>query len=594
MAQPHADPFLRHIRYLIREPAGRMTDGQLLERFLADRDEAAVEVLVRRYGPLVFGVCRRLLRDTHAAEDAFQATFLVLVRKAPTLDRSKPLESWLYTVAYRLALRARANEARRRACETEAARRRPAMDDPADPSDLAVAVEEELQRLPEKHRVPLVLCYLEGKTNEQAAQALGCPCGSMSWRLSRARDVLLERLRRRGVVCPAGVATVLAGQTAPAAVPMPLVHETARVALWFAAEGRATASASAQAVTLAKGVLKAMLVHKLKIAAGLVLSVCLLAAGTTMLLQAAGHTEPPAPRERADKPPSEPRREVAQPADAPLPLGAVTRLGSTQLRHGDGIVFAAYTPDGKALLTAGKDRTIRLWDLATHRELRRFDRGEAREDDEPEPPPTADKDIDRRVLGTLGMDFQVALSRDGKIVAANRGGIVYLWEAATGKKLREIKTGQRSLMQLVFSADGQSLLAAEDRGGDGGGPCPGPVSQRGDAGHPGRDQPAGPPVGRGQGQAPRHPWTAGRRPQGRRHPRGRDRRGGAAGPRLFPRRALPGGGGDKAAALPVGRGRGRPGLGSGAGHRTGYSSIRFLRRWPLPGGPQRRRHDYPV
>src|SRR5262245_5804253 len=111
MAEIHPNTVLRHIRHLIGGgPATAMTDGQLLERFLASRDEAAVEGLVRRYGPLVLGVCRRVLHNAHAAEDAFQATFLILMRKAPSLDRSRPLGNWLYTVAFRLALRARTNE----------------------------------------------------------------------------------------------------------------------------------------------------------------------------------------------------------------------------------------------------------------------------------------------------------------------------------------------------------------------------------------------------------------------------------------------------------------------------------------------------
>src|SRR5215471_17396650 len=115
MAEPRPNPLLYHIRHLVGGvPEAGLTDSQLLQRFLAHRDETAVEILVRRYGPLVFGVCRRVLRDGHAAEDVFQATFLVLVRKAPSLDRSKPLGGWLYTVAYRLALHARANDARRR------------------------------------------------------------------------------------------------------------------------------------------------------------------------------------------------------------------------------------------------------------------------------------------------------------------------------------------------------------------------------------------------------------------------------------------------------------------------------------------------
>jgi RNA polymerase sigma factor (sigma-70 family) len=170
MPETHPSPFLRHIRHLIGSvPAAAMTDGQLLERFLADRDETAIEALVRRYGPLVLGVCRRVLRDTHAAEDVFQAAFLVLMRKAPSLDRGRPLGNWLYTVAYRLALTARANELRRRRCEEQAARGRPVTDDRARcPGDLIVALEEELQKLPERHRAPLVLCYLEARISQMA------------------------------------------------------------------------------------------------------------------------------------------------------------------------------------------------------------------------------------------------------------------------------------------------------------------------------------------------------------------------------------------------------------------------------------------
>src|SRR5262245_58877850 len=212
MMSPPSNPLLRHIRHLIGEDSAKgLSDEHLLDRFLAQRDETAVEALVRRYGSLVLGACRRVLHNDHAAEDAFQATFLVLLRKAPSLDRRKPLGNWLYTVAHRLALRARANETRRRACEAHAAGRRPEAWQPvAAPGDALVALEEELQRLPDQHRTPLVLCYLEGKTNEQAAQALGCPRGSMSGRLARARDLLRERLARRGFPYPAaGVAALL-------------------------------------------------------------------------------------------------------------------------------------------------------------------------------------------------------------------------------------------------------------------------------------------------------------------------------------------------------------------------------------------------
>jgi RNA polymerase sigma factor (sigma-70 family) len=321
-AEPN--PFRNHIRHLIGAVStAELTDGQLLERFLAGRDEASVEVLVRRYGPLVLGVCRRVLHNAHAAEDAFQATFLVLTRKAPSLDRGRPLGSWLYTVAYRLALRARANELRRQRCEERAARARPAADARgAAPSSLAAALEEELHRLPERHRTPLVLCYLQGATNDQAAEILGCPRGSMAARLARARERLRECLARRGFVAPAGMAAVLVAAGARAAVPLPLVGNTVRAALWFGREdAHAAGFVSARAVALANGAFRTLLLNKLKIAGALLLAAALLGKGTTMLLNAA-------PQAADQQPPeARPQRTAAsgaapdRGANAALPYG---------------------------------------------------------------------------------------------------------------------------------------------------------------------------------------------------------------------------------------------------------------------------------
>src|SRR5262249_16390828 len=153
MSAGDANPFLHYLGHVIGNvPGAAMSDGQLLEQFLTHGDESAVNVLVRRYGPLIFGVCRRVLQKDHAAEDVFQATFCVLLRKAGVLDRGKPLGGWLYTVAYRLALTARSNERRRQRCEEQAARRRPTGEDKASAaSELEVALDEELQRLPEKY-----------------------------------------------------------------------------------------------------------------------------------------------------------------------------------------------------------------------------------------------------------------------------------------------------------------------------------------------------------------------------------------------------------------------------------------------------------
>jgi hypothetical protein len=277
-----------------------------------------------------------------------------------------------------------------------------------------------------------VLCYLEGKTNDQAAQALGCPRGSMSWRLTRARDLLRDRLVRRGFPYPAaGVAVLVNGTAASTAVPPDLLHATVHAALWFAAEeAAAPAVVSAGAVLLAKGALRAMITSKLKIASGLLLAAGLLGAGTTMLVSAAGPQALPA--QCAD------RLEPTKVADASesresLPDGAVLRMGTVQLQHGDSIFFAAYTPDGKALLTASKDQSIRLWNLATGKELRRFERKEAKSDgldnlpkEEPGKLANRPPSMTTGFLKDAARQFQVTLSVDGKIVAATRGGTVYL------------------------------------------------------------------------------------------------------------------------------------------------------------------------
>jgi RNA polymerase sigma factor (sigma-70 family) len=455
MAEPYPNPLLHHLRHLIGSvPEAAMTDSQLLDRFVAHRDETAIEVIVRRHGPLVFGVCRRVLHSVHAAEDAFQATFLILARKAPSLVHRERLGSWLYKIAYRLALRARGNEIRRQQCEARAAQNRPVPASHAtSPGDLLVVLEEELQKLPARHCAPLVLCYLEGKTNQEAAQVLGCPPGSMSARLAQARERLRECLARRGFVAPAaGIATLLATAAAEAGVPLPLLSNTVRAALWFArGEASSAGAVSVQAVALAKGAIRTMFLNKLQIAATVLLATAMLGTGATMLLRAA-------PQDAPQQPP-EARPNRAEITDDRLPHGAVARLGSRRLRHGDAVSFAAYTPDGKGLVTAGRDKMVRLWDLATGQEIRRFawDEGEHGSKLEPSEDGAAQR-REQQFWDDTTRSCQAALSADGKLVAASRGGVVCLWETAGGKKVRQLQTGQKRLLQLAFATDGKSLL----------------------------------------------------------------------------------------------------------------------------------------
>src|SRR5262245_49362795 len=180
------------------------TDGQLLESFVASRDEAAFSALVRRHGPMVWGVCRRTLHNHHDAEDAFQATFLVLVRRAGSIVPREMVGNWLYGVARQTALNARAMAGRRKERETQAIE----VPDPPAPTqplwcDLRPLLDEELTQLPDRYRAVVVLCDLEGQSRSQAARQLGCPEGSVAGWLARARAMLAERLSQRGVALSA-------------------------------------------------------------------------------------------------------------------------------------------------------------------------------------------------------------------------------------------------------------------------------------------------------------------------------------------------------------------------------------------------------
>jgi len=274
---------------------GGLSDGQLLGRFLERREGAVFEVIVDRHGPMVWGVCRRVLRDHHDAEDAFQATFLVLARKASSVLPRERLGNWLHGVAFQTAMNARAMRARRWAREAQV----PDMPEPmAEPDDLrdalAESLDRELSRLPEKYRIPLVLCELEGQTHRGAAEQLGWPIGTVSSRLSRAKAMLASRLSRRGLALSVGsLAVLLAQESASAGMPARLIGSTARAASLSAAGGVMSAGAvSAGVAALTREVMKTMLLSKLKIGVVMLLVASALAAGGTGLAFQAQTTEP--------------------------------------------------------------------------------------------------------------------------------------------------------------------------------------------------------------------------------------------------------------------------------------------------------------
>jgi RNA polymerase sigma factor (sigma-70 family) len=277
---------LNHLQLALAPPgAEALTDAQLLARFLASRDEAVFAVLVRRHGPMVLGVCRRVLRHAQDAEDAFQATFFVLARKAGSVLKREAVGSWLYMVAYRAAQRARARQARRRVRERQVDAMPHPQVQPEELRDWLPLLDDELGRLPQKYRAPVVLCDLEGQSRREAARQLKLPDGTLSSRLATGRRLLAERLSRRGVALSGGALAVALAEGASAAVPAPWVSATAQAAASVAA-GQAGAVVTPAAV-LMNEVLRTMFITKLKVYVATALVAVLLGVGG-LAYQAAG------------------------------------------------------------------------------------------------------------------------------------------------------------------------------------------------------------------------------------------------------------------------------------------------------------------
>jgi RNA polymerase sigma factor (sigma-70 family) len=347
-----------HQATLHQDGAG-LTDGQLLECYVHSRDEAAFAALVHRHGPMVWGVCRRVLRNHQDAEDAFQATFLVLVRKASVVPKGM-VANWLYGVAHRTALKACVTAAKRRAREKQVMTMpEPALGQQALWDDLHRVLDQELSRLPDKYRAVIVLCELEGKTRKEAARQLHVPEGTVASRLATARAMLAQRLARRGLAVSGGsLAAALAQNAASATVPPAVASSTIRAASILAA-GHAAAGGvlSAEAVALAEGVLKVMLLTKLKMATAVLAGIVLLGGGVVALTQQvlAGKPAAPTPAVLADKPADPPAKtkneRAAQPAPekkeiAPLPTNV------------SGIVAAIDASNNKLTVAQGVRETV--------------------------------------------------------------------------------------------------------------------------------------------------------------------------------------------------------------------------------------------
>jgi RNA polymerase sigma factor (sigma-70 family) len=449
---------IRRLRGIVTStgPAG-LTDALLVERFVRCRDEAAFEVLLWRHGPMVLATCARLLARSEDVEDAFQATFLTLLRKASAIHKRESVGCWLYKVAYRVALEVRATEVRRTECAKRAARF-PFAEPGSDPAcgtvrgELCRAVDEEVNRLPEKYRAPVVLCYLEGKTHEEAARELGWAKGTVSTRLTRARTLLQPRLARRGFALAAGGLVAGWGKNAAtAAVPADLARSTLRAAFGIPAAGTVSAKVAllvegaAKTVGATRGAVGAFLLVLSVLGAGAGALAFQILADKPVETNQTGMSQPKA--RDADQPIAE-KEGAVQRTDYygdPLPPGVLARMGTVQLRHRSAHV--TFSADGKTLISAGSDLAVRFWDVAMGKLVRH-------------------KQLWGPKLPESGPGSSLeALSPDGKVLAALGGEWAYLYDANTGEESKRLPTGRASHRQFVFAPDGKTLATAIGLGG---------------------------------------------------------------------------------------------------------------------------------
>ncbi len=404
---------LGHLRRLLHEPTNAPSDRELLLRFAAG-DEHAFATLVHRHGRMVLGVCLRVLDNRADAEDAFQAVFLALARKAEHPGSGSCIGGWLHAVARRAAVKLRTTIARRRILERRAGTRDHGTT--SGQADLREVFDEEVSRLPTKCREAILRCYFHGQTREQAARQLGWSLRTLERRLEQGRQILRERLTARGTT----LAVLLA--LAPAAVPSALADLTVRSVL---------GQAPTRVAELAGAILPGLTVFRGKLAFACFL-LLVLAAGTALALL----PRTDLPVKAASASPSQ-RKASPPPFEQPLPQGALARLGTTRFRHGYYLFDVAYSTNGKVLASCGMGRGLCLWDSNTGRLLHHIS-------NEPRP------------------FLAFALSPDGRTVAGPSGSVVKLWSVETGKELQVFTGNLEGVSALAFAPKGDVLATGGD------------------------------------------------------------------------------------------------------------------------------------
>jgi len=301
------------VRSALLSEGAALTDGQLLDYFVSRREPAALEMLVRRLGPMVWGVCHRILQNQHDVEDAFQAAFLIFARKAPSINCRAKVAGWLYGVAYHTALKARTMKAKRKQRETQVINvPEPAARECGDLSDLLPLLDRELSRLPENYRDVVVLCELEGKSLKEAARELRVPQGTVASRLARARAILAKKLTRRGLaVSSAALAIAVSRNAAKASVPGSALSSTIKAVTQIGSGESVAGLISAKVAILTEITMKSLLLAKLQVAATVMLLLALTGFGASWLLLPTRADEPPKQAQAGDKPAAKPEKDRA-------------------------------------------------------------------------------------------------------------------------------------------------------------------------------------------------------------------------------------------------------------------------------------------
>jgi RNA polymerase sigma factor (sigma-70 family) len=481
-------------------PGYHLTDEQLLQRFVTQRDESAFAALFKRHGSMVLGVCLSVLRHTQDAEDACQASFLVLVRKAASIRARESVASWLHGVAYRLARKLEATRARKHAEETHD-RPPPNPIDELNWREVREIIHVELQRLPRTYQLPIILCYLEGQTQDEAAKRLAWTAATLKGRLDRGREMLRRRLTRRGLALEV---TLLSTILIPASSPAALASATVRAAVMLTSGQFLGKQISAQAAALVQDGIKAMLVTKLKMMAGLVLTLGTLVGSVGWAALQADNKQHRVARHDETKAfqvmeSEKTKQEISSRVDLhgdPLPSAAVARIGTIRFvpdtsrglplastmaytpdgkylvcRTGEAVSFFdsktgkemrrievqghefysfAFSPNGKWLATLGSQNPtvtneVCLWDVATLKEVHRITDAIIRTPD-----------------WSRGMG-SIAFAPDGKTFAATKAsGAIHLWDIASWQEKPELSVGEHFFYH--FLPDGKTLILANHDG----------------------------------------------------------------------------------------------------------------------------------